>query len=795
MNNFQLNNTSVYLGGQCKWDIVLSNDGSQLYVSGFQLTPISENIPFNKRGTVDKLNDDHSYTLKKFHNDIKENFWSINPNPNQKITHQYVDPEDESKNYTEDGYYDSSFIAGLKRSSTFQVYNRQLEYLLPIWLEKVDNGKYLKFSFDICSGSGGERRVLDSKMFDLKPIESTDKIYEFHNKFVNYFYNWLKSLHIDEGNNKVLNIDIQKAKAEVDGVSIISGQKSDVISCDYVCNNLLSYERPNIETDYILSTLFKAHDLITSQLFNLNFCFNLNDVVNPFFINQLNGTYVSMGCTAYVDNEELERRSLFTNYQFINKEIWNSCLFLDDTEIETGSANILKKNYVVLYGDDFDHAENNTPEDDEKVNVLDYLRDYNNKKICDVNKILQHVIHWDFTEHNQNIFNLYGGYSGLNTFPFDIDSYKRFPGVDHAPTQYVLKLYDLIRTSSSDYIYTTDSPIASNGALNWILPTKIIYVGSTSQNPNPDDIRACLIRNIKLVASGAQSVLKLDADWNINKTPLKNLLNSNNANLTNFNLSFIYINDNSGDYGTVFAPWSNIALDLDDAYIFKNNDGIGDHYVIVSKKNSEYFSIEKLSNISVTDNNFSNYIQLLKDIIKLNDSKYNFYGFYTELEIGKDDEDRECYYKSNKRKTFLYRRCGLLTPCFKSDDSFGINYQYYQLKDNNSILQITPDGVNNFYTYNYEYKLMEDNKIFDVMNELHFTDITKTPSDTDTLEKKIKDKIADTYHIDPTIETNKDLIDYIYGLYDISYNFEEIFDTTQGGVSKTTKYDIKMILK
>ena len=76
MDNFQLNNTSIYLSGQCKWDIILNKEGSGLKINGFQLTPVSNNIPFNKRGEVQQLNDYHSDTIKRFFEDIKENFWS-----------------------------------------------------------------------------------------------------------------------------------------------------------------------------------------------------------------------------------------------------------------------------------------------------------------------------------------------------------------------------------------------------------------------------------------------------------------------------------------------------------------------------------------------------------------------------------------------------------------------------------------------------------------------------------------------------------------------------------------------
>ena len=46
MDNFQLYRTNLLLGGQMKWDLVVGNTNSELFVSDFHLTPISNNIPF-----------------------------------------------------------------------------------------------------------------------------------------------------------------------------------------------------------------------------------------------------------------------------------------------------------------------------------------------------------------------------------------------------------------------------------------------------------------------------------------------------------------------------------------------------------------------------------------------------------------------------------------------------------------------------------------------------------------------------------------------------------------------------
>ena len=510
MNNFQLNNTSVYLGGQCKWDIVLGNYNGQIYIQGFQLTPLSNNVPFNKKGSIDHLNENHSYTLKKYCDSIKENLWSIAPDFNQKLTKDNIDY-----------YSDNSFTAGLRRTSCYPVYHKQFECLQPVWLEKLDDDSYLKFSFNLYSGADKDKKILGSKSFDLNYLDSAgdekkEKLFSFHNKFVKYFYDWLKMLNIiGIGNNKVINLDLQNNIAQIEGVSTISGQRSIPLSCNYVCDNLLSYERPNIETDYILTSLFKTHDLITSQLFNLCFCFNINDVVDPFFVNQLTGKPVSIGCDAYINDTILDRRTLYTNYEFIKKSIYDPYILLDKMNVEpTGE---LTYGYTVKY-------KYNEVESD-KFNVLDYLQDYSIQDIKDVNKISQHIIHWDFVDHEGNIFNLYDGYSGLNSFGGD------FELINPDTNEYKVELYNLDKINGDSVIYVNTAPNKNNGALNWINPTKIITVmGKFDEN---------ISSKIARTDQSSESILEKDGLWCIEKCKI--IFGGDTSELSKLKLSFIQI--------------------------------------------------------------------------------------------------------------------------------------------------------------------------------------------------------------------------------------------------------------
>ena len=756
MNNFQLNNTSVYLGGQCKWDIVVGNYNGQIYIQGFQLSPLSNNVPFNKKGSIDGLNENHSYTLKKYCDILKENFWSVTPDMNQKLTK-------DSAEY----YSDNSFFAGTRRSSCYPVYHKQFECLQPVWLEKLGESDIIKFSFNLYSENGG---VLDSKVFALSPLDVSgdvekEKTFSFHNKFVKYFYDWLKMLDImgGDGNNKILNLNLQKGIAQVEGVSTLSGQKVNPVNCDYVCHNLLSYERPNIESDYILTSLLKSHNLIASQLFNLCFCFNLEDVVNPFFSNQLVGNNFSMGVDVYIGENLIERRTLYTNYEFIKKSISDPYLQLSHMDATSTGELKPEDGYEVVYG--FNGAEGG------EYNVLDYLRDYSIPDIKDINKLSPQIIHWDFTDHNQDIFNLYNGYSGLNSFggkETQIGISKKFK----------VELYEFPRLDGTPVVWVDGIPTQSNGALNWINPTKIITVDSIND-----------MSKIVEYTESKNCVLYQEGLWTYDKSNLVDDSGEQGEFLKNVGLSFIYIKDSDWTGDPLFRNnhWSSVTNGTHDCVILKRIDSTPintqDHFIIMTN-NLEWFGVEKLRNDNswVGDNAFKGYIESISKIIKQMNNKLYFYGFGTEIEVGKDELNENCYYKSNKHSIYIYRRCGELSPCLKSDPNFSLDYQYCQLIGDNNIFEITNDFVRGT-----EYKGIDGSKSFGTISELNYT-VEKSIDDERTVKDLVKEKLHETYRLG---DGDEELLDYIYNLYNITFKYEYASETDVENV----EYKIKLILK
>lgn len=197
----------------------------------------------------------------------------------------------------------------------------------------------------------------------------------------------------------------------------------------------------------------------------------------------------------------------------------------------------------------------------------------------------------------------------------------------------------------------------------------------------------------------------------------------------------------------------------------------------------QWFGVEKLRNDNPwTDDTFKKYMDRISEIIKQMNNKLYFYGFGTEIEVGKDELNENCYYKSNKHSIYIYRRCGELTPCLKSDPDFSLDYQYCQSIGDNNIFEITDN-----FTRGFEYKGIDRSRSFGTISELNYA-VEKPIDDDRTVKDLIKDKLKETYRLGDGTE---ELLDYIYNLYNITFKYEYASETDVENV----KYKIKLILK
>lgn len=945
MNNFVLNNTSVYLGGQCQWDIVINKNKDHLEIGGFQLAPISGNVPYNRKGEIRNLNNTHSDTLKIFCNNLKESFWCTDFCADTFInsSNNVVDSNDLE--------LDTSLFAGLKRVSDYSIYKKQFCFFQPVWLENIPEGSYLRFNFTV-HPAGYPNNVLGSNWIDFKILD--DNLFDpFHNQFVNYFNNWVEYVkvtnpiyrydtyekdnddtsiidEVDEfiqnptkkdpekisvpyykyyqktpngqsytyeeplesissvdeesivevskipehptsnnnifpeyikiknynyyvktivgnsGNDRSMYIDLQKEETRLSGVSTLTGQIINGVNCDYVVSNLLMNERPNVETDYILSTLFKSHNLINSQLFNFNFCFNIDDILSGFIIKQLYGSKIYISCDVYLVNEsgkteKLENRTLFTNYNYVKKSVYNPFIFIDDIVLDEYD-NIIETNYKCV------------PVIEQKDNVLDYLKDYEVGSVKDINKLNQNICHWNYTDIKDKNFNLYNGYQyiyynyDINNIPCDIEvketdeytyyqkvllgntfTYKTeeynpsheysletsLPSTPNSSSPPYIKIKKVIKFATYQYTpieilysnevstYSYPNIYMGNGELSWIYPKQIIYINSHREDGV--DVTANTIYQelmqklnnkgeIGLIYKNHLSIDIMNEIWgthvNVNDLYTDQKIDK---------ICCVYIRINDTDWGTLknslllqaYKPIqinSSLTLCIDSGVgVILTNDpncllldnliDICDHPNWGSSTPSQTL-IDQLSDVTIT-------LKGIKESILQGNEGY-FYQFGKEICIGYNDLNEKTYYKSDTLNTYLYRIGGKISPAFLQDSEHNINGYYGYDNRNKSIIIVSDQDANNSFEISKNgsgWRMLLD-------TELEFT-VTKDTYNNDlSLNDLIKSYLSTLYKI-----TNKFVIDEIFSKYFVSFDYEYDYKIIEGKTQVTTIYKVKLILR
>ncbi len=771
MNNFQLNNTSVYLGGQCQWDLILKSQNNKFVVDGFQLSPISNNVSFNKKGEVKHLNNNHSDTLKKFASELKENFWSIKSTEN---IYKYNDSDHIS--------YDPSFNAGVKRLPSFEVYERQYGYFIPLWLEYIPNSNsYLKFRLSAFTKDGNT--PLGYEDFELKILDDND----FHNQFVNYFNNWLTYLNIipnesryheeddeNKGNDRVLNIDMKNLTTTISGVSVNSGQLINEINCDYTSYNLLNFERPNIETDYILSSLFKSHNIIAPQLFNFNLCFDLDDIISPVFMNQLYGQQIKVTCDVTLvinengteSNEVLEKRSIFTNYEFIQKSSYNPFIFLSDTDGDGMENYVIAPKGSVI-----------------KENVLDYLRDYNNIDIKNKNKLTQPICHWGPVSHEGESFNLYDGYK-YNYFEFGVDV-KR--SSDTSGITYEYDNYEIPYSNGVSISYLGNKYVGGQGELTWLYPSRAIYAGYEGYpvgSVSFDIIMKLMYKGEGgLIYKNLINISKCNKQWGTNVSV------TGTPTIDGITCVYMCVGDTYNVYQSIINLYENGVYQLSNS---KGDDISGDVAIVIDSgvaviytKNMDYLMLNGILDMRCdipSNNKMEEILDIAKGIKEsiIQGNSGEFYGFGTEIGVGKNDLNQEVYYKLDSKSTHVFRKDGKLSPMMIVDDGKKINYDYY-LSVNDQEIKKFEDGGRitspEICTYKTSY-------VLDLLSELSFT-VSKLLNDN---SKSLKDLIKEQLKI--VYKTNdSELIDYIYNLYRNEFDYDYVFEENPSII-----YEVKLIL-
>ena len=760
MENFQLYRTNLFLGGQMKWDIVLDGKlSSFLNISDFHLTPISNNVSYIYKSDENLLNHSHLDNIKMYYNKIKGNFYS--PALDSIFNHNWPILCKENELLSP---YSSIYDMGCKRSNSYSKYKKQFEFFCPLWLEKVERDIQFKFYIK------GEN---SDNVISTKTLNFVKNGNAYHDKFIKYLNDYFKIIGLNEGSNDLLNINFSNKEAKITGIDVSTGilYTKNVNS---LVNNFLSRERPLMETDNMINQSFVNNTLISKQLLNFNFCFNIDDIAPSVIIDSLKMKNLIVTLEVYVDGVKLEKRDFYSNYEFIDK-----CVSSDNSN-------------------------------ELQFNVLDYLKDNKCISLIDKNKFCQSICHWSLIDNNDYIFNLYDGFSGLyvenilddegkskHSYFENKHHYKNFPDI------------------------FVNSANKKDTSLEWI-NTKYVNVWSDfykyindTENTKKEGIYIYedkFINNVKY-----NNIIKLDIE----------LSNKENVNgiyvigLYTTNSLFSKIIDYANSYDVSCTKITN------ELFILRKND-----LMMIITSNINNLTYKNFSNImfsvksglyeflyKITNNDFEDYTKNLGEEVIFFDVLYSLIenivypekitftkGLTAVLADGPSKDLNEIkYLKNDNFYNHIFRYDGKLKPTFVKEE---INILYYKDYVSNDIdikksnlrksnyMQYIDSGFEPSYPslnycsikkienwsydsiptisvseYNFPIKLINDieyswfntNKCINLKDELNFVIEAKA----NNLNKLIKDYISKYYEI-----SDENMISYIISKYSINNNME-----------------------
>ena len=370
MENFQLYRTNLFLGGQMKWDLIINGSNTHLSITDFHLSPISNNIPYTYKTDENLLNNSHTDNVKNFYAENKGYFY--NEGLNSEFSHNWPILYDDNLNVD---LYSNIYDMGCKRTKSYNKYNKQFEFLCPVWIEKLTESDTISFKLNIKNIKSDEYQ--EDIIFSSNTLSFIKNSNDYHNKFVDYFKQYISESKLDIGCDDVLNVSFDNNTASLTGLNVSNGLFETKILYS-LTNDLSSRERPLIENDNLLIQSFVNNTCICKQLFNFNICFNIEDIFSSSVTNLIKGKSFIISVDVLINGVPLEKRDFYTNYEFIQKPIINKNTNTDG-----------------LY------------------NVLDYLHDYECINLIPKNKFNQPICHWSLCENNDYIFNTYDGFSGL----------------------------------------------------------------------------------------------------------------------------------------------------------------------------------------------------------------------------------------------------------------------------------------------------------------------------------------------------------------------------------------------
>lgn len=760
MNNYQLYRTNVLLGGQMKYDLILNSDPNHTYISDIHISPISKDVPYSKHIEENTLNYSHSENIKNFYKKTENYFYNDFANP--ILNNIYPLPETYSGETSE-----TTYEMGCRRMK-YHLYNKQFEFLCPVWLEYIENIQDLKFNIDIYTGN-------DKNHLISRTIEFNQP------KMIKYFNDYIKQLGLDKGCNWVF--DINKDRSILTGLNVSTGQceNKDLLR---LYRDLVSIERPLLEFNNIIINTLNNNHMITKQLFNFNLCFNFEDILNSFLIKELDNQSIWINVSISIKDEQLTCMDIFSNHTNIIKNF-----------LEVPVLNATFNGTYVSYNTERGEQLQNT-------NVLDYLNDYNCVDLIDKNKIIQNTCHWSYSLDPQNsTFNMYDGFSllykndsnELISIPYYNGKIPNLQVTDPSVANYPFwcNNYIVHSITGSDtgtnnlkeclpYLLNKEDHLFSKFSSNCVVK------GINYKTKETYETISVIVLHYNTAISDpsyeVREILRQYSGWGYGY--LEGGYKPNDANDVIFIVPYDYSqNDKKIIFicPTIVEPHCLNCNKTLYQYSKEKENGyscpypyVKDvHYNISKYENMFYRNIVKHLSKFSNDDKYKNVPQILKDfyeILKSSNPKYEQIIHFDKSLTGvyansPSLSSKEIYYHKKKADKTIIRNLGKIKPYFIQDDD-----RYYNLKYSKKYLSEMDENYHQYSSTNYgpkypslnyfslnsereqytgmydsnriEFHYYRNNRIFDLQPTMLFR---CSMEDDDDTSKKIKQQIEDVY--------------------------------------------------
>jgi hypothetical protein len=813
MNNYQLYHTNILLGGQMKWDLILDLSNNDLVVSDFHLTPISNNVPYNKYSKDQLLNYKHEENVSRFYKKISGHFYK--EMIDSKLSSEWPIIKDSDKFQDT---HDSQYEMGCNRA-LYKVYGKQFEFLCPVWLEHLDGD--LSFEISILSKFGGTPLITKVLKLSKGNYSTPEGIY--HDKFTNYFNSYISNIGLDKGNDRVMSVHLDKGTSQISALNVKTGM-NEVKDLPNLVTNLISRERPLMEFDNMIIQSFPDNALIAHQLFNFNLCFNISDILNPMLSSMLSKQCVYIKVDVRVGDKLLEMRDFYSNYSYIPKKRCGYDFVINDSGI------------THLQG------EETSP------NVLDYMKDNKFIDFINRNKIVQSTVHWSLVGNNDYILNCYNGFGGY---------YEENGKLHNIPHVYgdSPDLTKLIYTPSlNNSSWCNTASFESKNYQDWALDELVNKLPALHQhmvNFGGNN----WVKNIKYKSPNSNNMYVLNVHCPVGRDlltkrgddfvngillKLKNSI-SNDQDSTYSDLVGVKSHHHENTNITIFEICAYISADFKESPTNVPSNMLYDwvkdnmqmctivFFINGSYKDDSTFKGIKQALEEYTKNASSSITQCVFQLLQENLNAADMNGLAvvsnsTSIDIERADSpslsSKEIeYYKNDKSSgEYVYRYSGPIRPSFISlSNDTNFNYVYYRdsvVWDGSKYKKYYGSGYPPLYPSIDYCSLLERRFSYECPNEESLKGFVNVGSEYKWFNHNLRHNLIP--EISTILESRKDVngefvkiidlvkefvgeyygvkdekLDYIYNLYDVKYSFEY---KSPSNINEYV-YDIKLTLK